>query len=451
MALSNLLERAVDSSLLTLQGSGKCTSPNDGFPTSAMTSTMGSMFKDRNPTFSVGLPSKIVSGPGDWRLKSIAEFKIYRWLAEATMAETRGLEANSRELRFEPFPSVSESERYLNKLEVFAKNADKGGAGVWKDIYEGGRLIRRQSHIPISTPGSISLILQAVLPYLLFNALPLAKDQNEPVPLSITIDGGTNVSNSPSIEYVSQVLLPLLSRKVGIPSITTEVHKRGWSIGRSEVGSVTFCLTPVALGSAIRAFSFTNRGPFTKVRASLLAPNAKARDRVRDRVITHLLAYEPSIEIMFPVNEDSGNDKRYYLLLVAETSFGYLIGRDRLFDISAQGSSIEEKCDALASKVVNDLKREIRHGGCVDEYMQDQLVVFQALAAGISKVDGGKGRQGSLHTKTAKWVAGTILGVEFDDDERCEGVGFQTRTGSWPPGSSEQRNEVLEAIENLNL
>ena len=123
----------------------------------------------------------------------------------------------------------------------------------------------------------------------------------------------------------------------------------------------------------------------------------KVRGLVRDKVTAQLPAYEPGIEITTPVDENSGNEKRLYLLVVAETLNGFRLGRDWLYDRKLKGSNPEESCETLVSKVVKDLKRELKHGGCVDEYMQDQLIVFQALAVGKLEVDGGKGREPILY------------------------------------------------------
>ena len=82
----------------------------------------------------------------------------------------------------------------------------------------------------------------------------------------------------------------------------------------------------------------------------------------------------------------------------------------------------------MVKKVSDDLLAEIQHGGCADEYLRDQLVVFQALAQGRSKVSGGRTYDGlvvmSLHAQTAKWVAEEMLGVRFDGEGACTGVGF---------------------------
>jgi RNA 3'-terminal phosphate cyclase (ATP) len=48
--------------------------------------------------------------------------------------------------------------------------------------------------------------------------------------------------------------------------------------------------------------------------------------------------------------------------------------------------------------------------------------VFQALAKGYSTIDG---REPSLHTKTARWVAEQLSNVKFDSNGHCEGIGIQ--------------------------
>lgn len=346
-----------------------------------------------------------------------------KWLANATSATTEGMEVKSKRLVFKPssIGAVTITNRDQNE-GVASKEDEK--EGVWEDIFENGKLIRRQSHIPMSSPGSILLVLQAILPYLLLSKCSIREGQRTVIPLRVTIEGGTNVSSSPSMEYVSQVLLPMLSQKMGIPPITTFLHKRGWSTGRPEIGSVTFDIEPLLPGSTLPKLSFQDRGELAKVHVSILAPEATARNSIRDNVTAQLLSYSPGIEILFPVDENSGSDKRFYLLLVAETSNDYRLGRDWLFDEKARGSSTENVCKKLVSRVTNDLKKELKHGGCVDEYMQDQLVVFQALAVGKAEVQGGIDREASLHTKTARWVAEQVVGVGFDELGRCQGLNY---------------------------
>lgn len=364
-----------------------------------------------------------ISSPGkDGGLKS-AHLAAVTWLARATAAETEGMEAKSRNLSFRPTHPKFESKDKGALEEHLVGTMNTKYEGLWKEIWEGGKIIRRNSHIPVSTPGSILLVLQAILPYLLLGPSAFPNNQDSSVPLRISIDGGTNVSKSPSIEYVSQVLLPMLSLRLGIPEITTVLHKRGWSTGGTQIGNVSFDITSLPKMSVLQSFKFEARGELIKVHVSILAPDAKSRGAIRDLVIAQLLALEPEVEILFPVDENSRQEKRWYLLLVAETSGGYRLGRDWLYDHKTKGIKVEETCAKLVSKVIRDLKQELSHGGCVDEYMQDQLVVFQSLVDGRATIDAGK-QPASLHTKTARWVVEEILGVGFDESGGCNGVRF---------------------------
>lgn len=377
-----------------------------------------------------------LSRPGkDGGLKP-AHLAAAEWLARATAATTVGLVVRSTDLFFHPRRDWSEARK-------------DGEGGVWKDVYEQGMLVRRDSRVPMSTPGSIPLVLQAILPYVLFT--------DSPVPLRVIIEGGTNVSKSPSIEYVSQVLLPVLSSKVGIPPITMTVHARSWSIGRNDVGSVAFDITPLPRGSNLPAFRFSQRGEVTEVRVSILAPDENTRENIRYRVRTQLAALLPHVSVTFPVDEDSKDPKRLYLLLVAETASGCLLGCDWLYEGTSakrrgrkQIHDTQDNAERLVKKVVGQLERELASGGCVDEYMQDQLVVFQVLADGRACVNAGGTREVTLHTQTARWVVEMILATEFDAKGVCDGLGFRAG-GLLQQQMATGEKEVMTSMEGLKL
>lgn len=155
--------------------------------------------------------------------------------------------------------------------------------------------------------------------------------------------------------------------------------------------------------------------------------------------------------------EDSRHDKRFYLLLVATSTNGYKLGRDWLYDHKIVTGKLDVTISKLVKQVVNELAAEIEHGGCVDEYMRDQLVIFQALAKGKSFVDGGRLKDGSsvppsLHTRTAEWVVNEILGVEFDGKGCCEGVGLAAgEVFSNRQDKNTEGEELTAGVEALKL
>lgn len=338
-----------------------------------------------------------------------------QWLSQITNARLSGAGLKSKEITFIPSTKESHSQTYLKSDIQISQN----------------------------TPGSINLVFQAILPYILFSGAQY--------PIRIRISGGTNVSNSPSYEYISQVLLPTLSL-IGIPSIGSELHSRGWSQGDTRLGSISYTVTPVK--TPLAAFQLTNRGDIKSVKATILAPKAceqHFRDELEvmfDKRATAIFGdREPEIDITF---EDSRHDKRFYILLIATTTTGVKLGRDWLYDRGVRAGKLEDIMSSMTRKVFGDLLAEIEHGGCADEYLRDQLVVFQALASGRSTVDGGR-RKGeavepSLHAKTAHWVANEMIGVSFDEDGGCEGIAFGD-VGK----EDEEEKELRQSFESLNV
>jgi RNA 3'-terminal phosphate cyclase (ATP) len=338
------------------------------------------------------------------------------WLGQASNARIGGAGLKSKEVTFTP-----------NTLPALHSDIAAGHVSIGQ-----------------STPGSINLVLQAVLPYLLFCGA------REPVRLRIT--GGTNVSNSPSYDYVEQVLFPMLA-VVGIPLITSTCHSRGWSTGSTRLGSATFTITP--LTTTLPAFDLRDRGRIESVRATVLAPRDTEQDfrdnldlmfeKRQSRIFGD--TSDPQIDINF---EPSHHEKRYYLLLVATTSTGIKLGRDWLYDGGVRAGKTTQIVPNIVRKVSDDLIAEIEHGGCVDEWMRDQLVVFQALAEGASHVDGGRRDdrplEPSLHARTGMWVAEKVLGVEFGDEGACEGVRFVPESGEW-----RKEELVTKAVETVQL
>ena len=355
-----------------------------------------------------------------------------QWLATATAAETVGTVVKSTELIFKPCVLKEEGSNFQSstsdpRLLLQTKSMGTGS----NDLSSKQGFAIRESHIRMTTPGSIFLVLQAILPYMIFSssdfsahALSADDDDSSAIPQKITIEGGTNVTQSLSFEYASQVLLPMLHSKLGIGPIEMTLHRRGWSMGSTSVGKVSFVVTPLRPGSTLPAFCFGDRGFLSKIYLSVLAPTAISRSSVITMAQERLQVLYPDVSMDIQVNESSHHPKRLYLLLVAETSNGYRLGRDWLYDHRIKEETMESHTKELVEKVVKDLRRELDHGGCVDEFLQDQLVVFQALAEGRSVIQDGHKGEGSLHTKTARWVVEQMLGLEFERGS-CNGIGFQ--------------------------
>ncbi|KAH7091640.1 RNA 3'-terminal phosphate cyclase domain-containing protein [Paraphoma chrysanthemicola] len=343
-----------------------------------------------------------------------------QWLGQACNARLSGIGLKSKEITFSPSQNPT------------SLNIDSTGGEI---------------RITQNTPGSINLVFQAILPFLLFSGASS--------PIRVRISGGTNVSNSPSHEYISEVLLPMLTH-IGIPSSSVQLHSRGWSQGRTCVGSMTFTIKP--LTGKLPAFSLVERGSITRVKAIIVAPRETERD-FRDELE---LMFDKRASMIFGANtqdwdtdimfEPSHHEKRYSLLLIATSSTGIKLGRDWLYDQAIRPGKSEHIPRTMVKQVSDELLGEIAHGGCVDEYARDQVVVFQALAEGKSRVDAGLkdgvNNRLSLHTRTAMWVAEKMLGVKFDEEGGCEGIAFDPRVSK---SEEEGITHLAGDIQNLNI
>jgi RNA 3'-terminal phosphate cyclase (ATP) len=352
-------------------------------------------------------------GRGGLKLQHL---RAVEWLTAASSGTSKGAEVGSKELIFQPPPRTSTQTIYPAHLP---------------------------KEIDIGSPGSVCLVLQAILPYLLFAG---ALHPGKPEERKVKINGGTNVSMSPSIEYLQHVLLPTLS-KIGLPPISLDLTRRGWTRGRPQIGSVIVTATPLQVGSKLPSWSLTNRGSIERIEAYGLIPEPWKERMEHEITVNVSRAFGNDTAVEFKL-ETTKNMSMYHLLLVAVSSNGHRLGRDWLYEDKIKSNNLEKIPSQMAKRVVKELEIEVKHGGCVDEYMRDQLVVFQALAEGKCEVDVGDNEDGpiqpSLHAQTVAWVTEEILGVRWKKNERCDGASFVVGRSRPLPEARDLADEVAD-------
>jgi RNA 3'-terminal phosphate cyclase (ATP) len=112
------------------------------------------------------------------------------------------------------------------------------------------------------------------------------------------------------------------------------------------------------------------------------------------------------------------------IVLLARTSTGCILGGSAL---GAPRVSPED----TGVKAAEELLEAVESGGCVDKYIQDQMIIFMALAAGSSTLVTGPI---TLHTETAIHIAEKLTKAKFKisactENNRawvitCEGIGL---------------------------
>lgn len=302
--------------------------------------------------------------------------------------------------------------------------------------------ISPSEEIVLQKPGSVFLILQAILPYILFSDFlsRVADSQSDGHNAhgehfyTLTLKGGTNVDKSMSGEYIQQVFLPALDR-IGVrPRVSIQVSKRGWAGPEPEIGEVKVRIPISRKGNsnepdgddqarqyqysqatqlsifqpyANSTFSPSTAPEVRKISITVLAHNETIRTALLSLLTSQLKHTFPEVDTEILINEDTNSARHLYILLVAhlsnapdetcdpsprpsDRSFAMddarphprlgadYLGTGRLAKSAAESAKLQQ---TAVQTVVGRLKAELDRHTTVDQYLEDQLVVFQALSA----------------------------------------------------------------------
>jgi len=329
-------------------------------------------------------------------------------------------------------------------------------------------------HADPHTAGSITLLLQASLPCALIGA--------RPADVIMNLRGGTNVSGSPSIDFIPMCLFPSLT-KFGIPAanMKVEIKKRGfYPLGNGEVKvhikPVTKGIQPITmlergLPKSIQGIVYAS-GTGRKI-AKEAIPWAKGALETKFASIPIQMIYAPEPEgeaasaTPAPQSGKQGKQEKPQkkgfekeekkpltmkerkalqserdhkfsgvagCQLIMETTTGCLFSGSSLIQDSGKGSSGVISPKEVGETAAKMLISSWEAGGCLDEYLMDQLIVFMAAAQGTSKVlCPGKTEITSEHLQTAihfvELLFGTkiVIGEPGPNGERvieCAGIGL---------------------------
>ena len=264
----------------------------------------------------------------------------------------------------------------------------------------------------LNSAGSIGLMIQQLLPCSLYSEIE-NKDNKE---INITLTGGTLVKFSPTIYYLNEVLFPLLEKYMNIKASCDLIKNGIYPMG---LGEVILHVQKILKENEeyIKPINITERGKFIKAEIRFCyTSNFKFKlDKICDTIYKNAKKIirkeflengnnknEEEEEIDFDEDEiikqeriDLGN--RYYtfyyqIVMIYENTRikgDYMISEkkgDFIID------EIIDKCEEATFYTVEN--NEV----CLDEHTVDHLIIFMALAKGISKIKVGPI---SLHTQTA--------------------------------------------------
>lgn len=281
--------------------------------------------------------------------------------------------------------------QHLKTIEALAQvtGAEAEGVRIGSEriLFSPGKTVAGEYSFDVATAGSVTLLLQGLLPPLCFGQ-GLSR---------LRLTGGTHVPWSPPYHYFSRILVPTL-RRMGIV-LRTKLERWGWyPMGG---GIVDVEIEPT---SGLRPISLTERGKVKGVfglSASSNLPShvvSRQKDRAAERLEKELGLY---VEI-------ETNDRApalgagSFLFLGVETEGGL-----------AGFSSLAEKgkpAERVADEGVDSLKTYLFSEGALDPNLSDQIVLFMALAQGTSSFTVTRMTE---HLLTNLWVVSQFLDVRI--------------------------------------
>jgi len=276
-----------------------------------------------------------------------------RLLAEITSATVEGLEVGSTRVRFIP------RER------------------------RGGRY-----RLNVGTAGSVSLVIQALLPAALF------ADST----VQVELIGGTDVPMAPPIDYMRYVFarnLSLMGANVEIDLERRGHYPRGG-------GKVRLTVHPL---NSLAPLNVTGRGEVRKIEgiAHAVKLPRHVAERIRSAALERLResGLNASIELDWSPNSHLGPGAG--IALWAECKAGVSLGGDSL---GKRGKPSE----VVGREAAERLLKELRVGAAFDRHTGDMIIPYLALASGESKITV---TEYTSHAKSNVWLVRTLLGVEL--------------------------------------
>ncbi len=266
------------------------------------------------------------------------------------------------------------------------------------------RTHRTEFSFELRTAGSVGLVFQTVL-------LPLSFHGD----CSLVLKGGTHVHWSPIADYIKEVFLPAVT-PMGIKA-TLEISRYGFypeggGIVESAIKGVSPPLKPI---------NVMERGELKGIylRAGATGLPVDIPERGIERALERLKK-EGLRDVKISLKAVDSPGKGVYMFLLAE----YENIRAGFTALGQRGKRME----AVADELIDEFLGYSSMKGAVDSHLSDQLLLYMALAEGVSRISTPTI---TLHARTNASVIERFLPVRFEFSEdscgsiiKVEGMGY---------------------------
>lgn len=253
-------------------------------------------------------------------------------------------------------------------------------------VFEPGEVYGGAHFVDIGTAGSITLLLQCLLPAML----------SAEGPVSFEVRGGTDVRWSPTIDYFTYVFLPALAR-FGVKA-SLELKQRGYyprGMGAVLLEVEPGGMRPISLkpqpSNIVKGISHCSNLPEHVAKRQADAASEKLKNAGFEAEI--------SLQVLEAPSTGSG------ITLWSEYKGGSALGERGV------------RAEAVGTKAADEIISELKSDSTVDVHLADQLIPYLALVGGSYTT-----RDISMHTKTNIWTAKHFLKREISilEGKDCE-------------------------------
>jgi RNA 3'-phosphate cyclase len=251
-----------------------------------------------------------------------------------------------------------------------------------------GEIKKEKITVKIPTAGSITLVLQTLIPVCTF-----AKK-----PIEIYFEGGaSDTFFSPTIDHFRYVFLKILE-KMGA-KVEIEILKRGYyPEGGARLKAKIF-------PTKLKPINLTERGEIKKILIISGASQSLKNKKVAERQVAGVK------EILGKLNLPTEEKIEYYdtqspgsqVCLIVEFE-NTILGTDNL-------GKIGKRAEDVGKEAALDLLKEQKTNACLDRHLADQILPYMALAEGKSQVTVSEITE---HCKTNIWVIEKFASGKFE-------------------------------------
>jgi RNA 3'-terminal phosphate cyclase (ATP) len=281
--------------------------------------------------------------------------------------------------------------------ELSSGHLDGLAVGSTEFIFKPGKLRAGTFRFDVGTAGSVTLVLQTLMPILAF----------APGSVQLEITGGTDVKWSPPIDYLRLVTLPIL-KKIGYQGDLETVRRGHYPKGGGLVRFSTERASP------LHSLTGKSPSPVSKIHGishatALPRHVAERQAAAAKKRLEQAKLPSPSMDV------EVADDRRELgpgsgIVLSAETENRNILGADALGE---RGTPAEE-VGSTAGRILVD---EIESRATLDRHMGDIIVPYLVLAAGTSEVSVSRVTQHArTNVKVAEWLTGTRFDLEGEID-----------------------------------